>query len=410
MRVRPVPAWILAAALICSPAPAAPRAELFPAGERLRPRVDFWIQIYSQWTAQQVVFHDAEDLSVIYQVANLEGRRSAREVERFLEPIRERYVEVLENLAAGVPSPPGSEAERVRALFGPGVGPERLRLASENVRYQRGQADVFLGGIVRRGAYEEHLRRIFAAEGIPYDLTYLPHVESSFKLEALSRSGAAGIWQFTRATGRRFLKLSMVVDERWDPIESSRAAARLLKRNYRTLGTWPLAITAYNHGSHGMKRAIRRHRTRNLETLIERYRRRSFGFASKNFYAEFLAAREVAGHPERYFGEVPLLPTLEYELLELDRPVPVQDLLEALGLSICDLTHYNPALRQPVLEGELPLPARYRLKLAAGTLPAGATLSSLLGKLQRAAVARKAVERGERRPAQGVPPAGGSKP
>jgi membrane-bound lytic murein transglycosylase D len=77
------------------------------------------------------------------------------------------------------------------------------------------------------------------------DLAYLPHVESSFNPKAYSKFGAAGMWQFTRSTGKQYMTVSYAVDERRDPILSSRAAARLLKRNFKKFQNWPMAITAY---------------------------------------------------------------------------------------------------------------------------------------------------------------------
>jgi membrane-bound lytic murein transglycosylase D len=386
--------------------PAAPFAappDPFPAGPRLAPRVEFWKVIYSRITTDQVILHDAEDLSIVYQTVGLEGRQEWSDIEDFVQPIRERYAEILETLAGGTPPLPGSEMEKVRAAFGAAATPERLQRAAQNVRFQRGQADSFLEGVVRRGAYEVHLRRIFREEGLPYDLTYLPHVESSFRPHAYSRSGAAGIWQFTRSTGRHYLRVSSLVDERWDPIESSRAAARLLRRNYQKLRNWPLAITAYNHGREGMRRAVSRLGTNRLEEIIDRYDGRSFGFASKNFYAEFLAAREVAANAERYFGAVPRWPSLRYQEIRLDREAHAADVMEALDLSICDLAHYNPALRPPLVSGERPLPAGYRLKIPAGLAPPGVSLAALLEARQRPSL-KRAPGPAKRRPVLERPP------
>ena len=83
----------------------------------------------------------------------------------------------------------------------------------------------------------------------------LPHVESSFNAAAYSKVGAAGLWQFMRSTGRRYMRVDDAVDERLDPYRSTEAAAQLLAYNYRVLGSWPLALTAYNHGAAGMRRA-----------------------------------------------------------------------------------------------------------------------------------------------------------
>jgi soluble lytic murein transglycosylase-like protein len=130
-------------------------------------------------------------------------------------------------------------------------------------------------------------------------------VESSFENRALSNAGAAGIWQFTRGTGRLYLSVNQRVDERLDPAKATRAAARLLHDNYLALGSWPLAITAYNHGRAGMLRAQTEVGSE-ISRIIEDYRGPSFGYASMNFYSEFAAAVDVYSNYEQYFGQLTL--------------------------------------------------------------------------------------------------------
>src|SRR3972149_6819992 len=127
-----------------------------------------------------------------------------------------------------------------------------------------------------------------------------------------------------------------------------------------------------------MRRAVARLGTTRLEEIIDQYDGRTFGFASKNFYAEFLAAREVAANTVRYFGAVPRWPVMQYQEIRLDREARAADVMEALDLSICDLVHYNPALRPPLLSGERALPAGHRLKVPAGLAPRGVSLAALL--------------------------------
>src|SRR5262249_10774421 len=142
-------------------------------------------------------------------------------------------------------------------------------------------------------------------EGLPLEIALLPLVESSFENRALSSAGAAGIWQFTRGTGRLYLRISKKGDERLDPPKATRAAARLLSENYRALGSWPLAITAYNHGRAGMQHAQDAHGS-DINTIINQYESPMFGYASMNFYCEFLAAVEVYQNHQQYFGELVL--------------------------------------------------------------------------------------------------------
>ena len=140
-------------------------------------------------------------------------------------------------------------------LWPPDTLPARFAEAVDDVRFQLGQSDRFRAGIMRAGTWEAHIAEVLANLGLPAEIAALPHVESSFDPAAYSKVGAAGLWQFMRSTGRRFMRVDNSVDERLDPFRATEAAAQLLSYNYRLLGTWPLAITAYNHGAEGMLRA-----------------------------------------------------------------------------------------------------------------------------------------------------------
>ena len=84
--------------------------------------------------------------------------------------------------------------------------------------------------------------------------------------------------------------INAVVDERKDPVLSTLAAARYLHNSKQRLGSWGAAITAYNYGTNGMERAVHRLGTSDLETILREHTSKSFGFAAKNYYAEFLAS------------------------------------------------------------------------------------------------------------------------
>ncbi len=148
------------------------------------------------------------------------------------------------------------------------------------------------------------MKKILKQEGVPEDLVYLPHVESSFNCQARSKAGAVGMWQFLRGTGKQYLTINKRVDQRKDPLLSTRAAARLLRDNYARLQSWPLALIAYNYGTNGLVRATEEHNTSDFEYILDNHKERTFRFASRNFYAEFLAAKEIARNPDRYFKEM----------------------------------------------------------------------------------------------------------
>jgi len=343
---------------------------IFPVYDAIRPNVAFWKAVYSRYTSSQGLLHDSENLSVIYEVLALEDRweRSSRKRnQRKVRRAKEKYRRILLRLAQGQP-PQNPEEQRVASLFA-GERPERLKEAAANIRFQVGQSDLFRQGVIRSGAWIERIKAILASHGLPRDLAYLPFVESSYNPRAYSKFGAAGIWQFTRSTGKRFMTIDYVVDERRDPIVSTHAAARLLKENYEKLGSWPLAITAYNHGVNGMLRA--KERKGGYEAVFQEYDGRLFGFASRNFYPEFLAAREVAKHYTRYFGDLSLdQPPAAVEVV-LEGFAPAQELARHFGVPLDVLRQWNLSLREPVFQGQKYVPKGFCLRLPA-TLVASA--------------------------------------
>ena len=269
----------------------------------LKPNVEFWIHVFARLEGGHGVLHDDEDLGIIYQTL----RDLPRDRERRRSLIRRKrnyYKGILERLARGKRQGLTRDERRVLAMFEGRQTAAAFRKAVEQVRFQGGIREAFRAGLVRSGAYLPMIEPIFERAGLPKELTLLPHVESSFRNDARSRSGAAGIWQFMPATGRRFLRVNSRVDERHDVRLATIAATKLLKENYRLLGTWPLAITAYNHGAWGMKKAVAKTGTKDIGKIVRHYRGRAFGFASRNFYAEFLAAVHVARNYEHYFGPI----------------------------------------------------------------------------------------------------------
>jgi membrane-bound lytic murein transglycosylase D len=249
----------------------------------------------------------------------------------------------------------------VAEQFGPGADAAVFRSAMRNLRCQTGQKDRFRQGLIRSGAYIDEIKQIFRDAGLPEDLAYLPHVESSFNPQAYSKFGAAGMWQFTRATGKQFMKVGYTIDERRDPILSSHAATKLLRQNYRKLNTWPMALTAYNHGVTGMRRAQRKKGS--YERIFKEYRSRIFKFASRNFYSEFLAAREAAKNYRQYFGDLKLNSPLKTHAIELSGYVSLPEVAQHLKLDLAELRALTPALRGPVFRGQKYVPKGYRLQL-----------------------------------------------
>ncbi len=148
-----------------------------------------------------------------------------------------------------------------------------------------------------------------------------------------------------------------------DPFRATEAAAQLLDYNYRFLGTWPLALTAYNHGAAGMRRAADSLNTTDITTIIRNYRSPTFGFASRNFFVSFLAALTIEREPEKYFPKLQPRPELAFTEVELPAYVPLVVLQKTLKVDRATLLQLNPAFRPALIDGSRYVPKGYRLRL-----------------------------------------------
>ncbi|MBI3065042.1 MAG: transglycosylase SLT domain-containing protein [Deltaproteobacteria bacterium] len=359
-------AVFLLSLLLCSAAEL--HAQGKPAGENQLPllpglenAVEFWKRVFTEYSSSQLVFFDPLDMSRIYEVQDV-GEDSRPK----------RYI--------------SGEIARIAAAHG---------VDSDRVKSQRGIKERTAAGIKRSGKYLAQMQQIFRERGLPAEIAYLPIVESSYDINARSNVGALGMWQFMRVTGKQFnMRVDRNVDERKDPVESTRAAAAYLQQAYESLGSWPLAITSYNYGPAGMARAVSEIGSNDLVTLIQKYHHRYWGFAPKNFYAEFLAAVEIGKNPNKYFPELEIDPPLAIEEAEVTKNTTVAALASSKGLTRQQLLEWNPALSH----ASATVPAGYRVKLPAGgkaeIVVAEATPSRPQAKAKRQVVHHR-VKRGE---------------
>lgn len=362
--------FLLLAGLLTATSHAA--AETFPQPAQLQPDVDFWVSIFTTYSTDEGVLHDNRNLAVVYDRLGMPAKLSRRERNRRVDARRKQLQAVLRSLASGKRSNLSGEEARVLALWPADVSNETLAAAVKRIRYQQGLTDRFRSGLERSGRWRAYINEQFTALGVPLDIAALPHVESSYNPDARSHVGASGIWQFTRSTGRRFMRVDHVVDERNDPFAATRSAGRLLAYNYSITGNWPMAITAYNHGLAGVRRAMRQFGDEAYVEILRNYKGRTFGFASRNFYVAFLAAREVDQNVDQYFpGVVPEKPT-DYETVNLATYISVSGLSKSIGVSPATIAKHNPGLQATVWQGSKYLPKGYELRL-----PSGATSESL---------------------------------
>jgi membrane-bound lytic murein transglycosylase D len=248
-----------------------------------------------------------------------------------------------------------------------GLSPRVLRewIEQDLIRTQTGIRERYAEAVRRAWRYLPVMEQIFSQEyGLPKELTRIPFIESSFDYTAYSSVGAAGIWQFMPRTARAHRMLvGRYVDERRDPIKATRAAAEYLRQAYNSLGSWPLAITSYNHGVGGVRSKVRKAGTSDLATIVEDPNERYFGFASTNFYPEFLAAVEIFNDLQRYFPEVREEPPLQVAAYRLTRPASAHTIANRLGISAEDLKEANYGLLDPIWSGRAAIPAGYSLRV-----------------------------------------------
>jgi membrane-bound lytic murein transglycosylase D len=157
----------------------------------------------------------------------------------------------------------------------------------------------WLNTVINRGSpYISFIQEEIKKMDLPPELVYLPVIESAYNATAVSRSGAAGLWQFMKNSMGPFdMKVNDWMDERLDFWKSTQGALRKLNENYRTLGDWPLALAAYNAGLGGVSRVVARTGLRDYWALCERKELRS---ETIHYVPKFLAAAYILSRPRRF--------------------------------------------------------------------------------------------------------------
>ena len=216
--------------------------------------------------------------------------------------------------------------------------------------------------LVRAGKYREMIEKTFREEGVPLDLIYLAQAESGFQPLALSRVGARGMWQFMAGRATEYgMRRNWWVDDRQDPIKSTRAAARHLKDLYAQFGDWYLAMAAYNSGPGNVQAAVRR---TGYADFWQLYKRDVLPRETKNYVPIIVAMTIMAKNPAQYglesvFPEQPA----EVDTVSIDYPVDLRLVSEIIDVPATTLQDLNPSL----LRTTTPKDGTFDLVLPAGT-------------------------------------------
>jgi membrane-bound lytic murein transglycosylase D len=287
----------------------------FPQPAAVQENVKFWVDVFATYGVRDFIVHDKDQVDRVYQVIHLpgDGDPTREEVADINDYLKNKYSTALNHLATGAP-PATSDEQHIADMY-KGEPASAYAVAAQNLRVQQGLRERFREGLLRSEYYRPTMERIFSDAGLPPELVTLATVESGFYSRAKSSAGAVGIWQFTRGTGKQYMRITRYHDDRFDPTAETRAAAALLRANYDELGSWPLAITAYNYGTGGTSAAAAEFGG-DYDRIVRDFNGPHFGFAARNYYSEFLAALQIHENEDKYF------PDLKYS--EAPPPPPVR--------------------------------------------------------------------------------------
>lgn len=319
-------------------------------------KVDFWEKIFLKYPSTSTLIHDIDHAEVIIDVIDFEALARKKHVADIPWRTREKTAQSYVNrytLAIDRFRKYGKDAlkygaieERIWNVYSRSSAlTEELFAGKPKLRSQSGLSDIFIKAASRAQFYLPYMEKIFQSEGVPSVITRLPFVESMFDLNAKSKQGALGIWQFMHSTAKRFMLISRLVDERRSPFKATKAAALYLKDGYSQLQSWPLTVTSYNYGVNGMSKAINMLNTRNIDFIIGNYKSPTFQYASKNFYSEFLAAVLVYNYLIEQGRISDLEHTTDIKSFVLTHRLSLNELLAGSGVREDLFKKYNPCIK-----------------------------------------------------------------
>lgn len=365
---------------------------LFPRYAGLENKIGFWKDVFIGYSQLQTVVHSTEYPHKILRVLDFRGdatTMSPIQLDNHRRKAEQDARAAMDTLLKSVhakraaPQTMTAEERRIYDLFSDVRSDNRFQVARETVRTQRGIKERTETALQTSERYLPYMEQIFASYGLPKQLTRLPIVESSFNVEAYSRSHAAGVWQFIPTSAKIYMRLDEVVDDRRDPWTSTDAAARHLRDDYALLQDWPLAVTAYNHGRYGISRGLKSVNGTSLMDLIERSTHSRWGFAGKNYYAEFLAAVEIEREWRARHDRPAGLDPIDFEVVETKHYLPYSTLRRLSGGDDALFRKLNPAYRPEVIDGKLYVPPGHLIRVPAGTARSFEVSYATLGSHER---------------------------
>ncbi|MBI5192355.1 MAG: transglycosylase SLT domain-containing protein [Nitrospirae bacterium] len=297
------------------------------------------------------------------EVGRPEEKTSGEETDFIPPPLTEDEHEEGEQSAMKIPSPLRGEGQSLPPKYLSGDGGELREFSTEQdndssnpvitkvssyidfFTTKRGHS-IFQAWLNQAGPYIPFVKDILREEGIPEDLALLPLIESGFNVNARSPKQAAGMWQFMASTGAMYgLKVNKWVDERRDPVKSTRAAARHLKDLYNTFGDWPLALASYNAGSGKVKKAIERTGSADYWEIEDT---RALKPETQNYVPKFMAAVILAKNPDDFGFTITDGPAIKYDVIEVPGGIDLNSITKISDADYEELRKLNPELKSQI--------------------------------------------------------------
>jgi len=212
--------------------------------------------------------------------------------------------------------------------------------------YKGREKAFFLDAYRRSGRYRPAIVRALHEAGLPEELSWLPLIESGFKVRALSRARALGPWQFIASTGYKYgLRRDQWIDERMDPAKSTQAAISYLKELHQIFGDWTTVLAAYNCGERRVLTKIRAQKINYLDNFWDLYLKlpRETAF----YVPRFLAVLHILNDPEAHDMTLPPVDEeIKTEEVTISKPVHLKTIAKRLDVDYEVLRDINAELRQ----------------------------------------------------------------
>jgi membrane-bound lytic murein transglycosylase D len=367
----------------------------FPKG--LEDEIRFWRTVFGTYGDNQVVFYDERFLNVIYEVNDFSGLDARQDLtpqvkqnirQKEIRRTMHRIAASLKRLARGIPEAVGrpalagaivptevghpsneltDEERYYQKLFDGIDDPDRFLKASNRIQAQPGQKDRLQKAIAKSVAWMGDIESIFEKNGVPKELTALMFIESMFNPLAISNVGASGLWQFMPETGRSYVSINNFWDDRNDILNASAGAARFLKNLYSQTGDWALAINSYHSGLGRILKAVKTLETKEIAVIIHHFQDPAYAFYSRNYVPEFYAMVSLLKNKDAYFGSISEKDDRQYDIVQTSDFIILPKIATRFGIRMDVLRKLNTALKEEVLNGDLPLPPHYPLRVPKGT-------------------------------------------